>query len=118
MSDVTKGQMLFDFALPRKPTLRPDELATLLDVSERSILRAFDAQELMGLGFNFRGDSGNVSTRRIPRECAILWLATRANYTPEDLEARFAEAFAAQRPELLLRLQAHLSAALARAANR
>lgn len=118
--ELAKGQALFDFLVPSKATLRPDELATILDVSERSIQRAFDAEELMGLGLNFSGPvkDGLVSTRRIPRPCALLWLARHANYTPEDLEHRIAEILCTQSPESLLRLQTRLSAAITRAVNR
>lgn len=118
--DLKKGQALFDFLLPAKPTLRPDELAQILQVSERSIQRAFDAEELMGLGLNFSRSvtEGLVSTRRIPRACALIWLAGHANYTPEDLEDRITEVLTTQSPESLLRLQTRLTAAITRAVNR
>ena len=119
-ADLEKGQALFDFLLPAKATLRPEELAAILSVSERSIQRAFDCEELMGLGLNFTVGvkDGLISTRRIPRQCALIWLARHANYTPEDLEDRIAEILATQNSETLLRLQARLQAALARSVNR
>ena len=76
---------------PRKPMLRPDEVATALGVDLRTVARLFEVDGrdlakrpwLMGIEFNAR--DGERMSRRIPRDAAILFWAASANYTPAEL---------------------------------
>ena len=101
-------QATLDYLLPRKNSLRADEIATAVGVDKRTVDRAFEgpATDHAGkvvrpwlLGFAINAGGGERFTRRIPRDCAILWLAHCANHTPEqkvNLYCEAADAFSAK----------------------
>lgn len=98
---LTDWQSTLDYLLPRKATLRADEIATAVGIDKRTVDRAFEgpAHDATGkivrpwlLGFSINAAGGERYTRRIPRDCAILWLAHCANHTPEDKLNIFCEA--------------------------
>lgn len=88
--DLRTWQQHLDFLLPRKPTLRTDEIAAAVGVDKRTVERAFDGPAIDPVsgrpvrpwlfGFSINAGAGQRFTKRIPRECAILWLAHCANY--------------------------------------
>jgi hypothetical protein len=90
-TDLALWQEHLDFLLPRKPTLRADEIAAAVGLDARTVERAFegpqhDAQGRMVrpwlTGFAFNAAGGQRFARRIPRRDALLWLAHCANYEP------------------------------------
>lgn len=106
-------QELLDFLFPRVPMLRPDQVALGLGVDLRTVARLFDRPEddtppkLHGITIN--AAAGERDTRRILRDSAILLYAERANFTPEEFQARIAEVLANRSPRELLLLQARIN---------
>lgn len=87
--DASAWQESLDFLLPRKPMLRPDEVAKAIGCDERTVLRLFEEGKLFGHEFNAAG--GARQHRRYRRESVILLLASRANYAPSDMRDRLLE---------------------------
>ncbi|HTJ77962.1 MAG TPA: hypothetical protein VL357_03125 [Rariglobus sp.] len=92
-AEMEAWQASLGFVFPRKPMLRPDEVATPFGVDLRTVARFFDVEQtregeirpwLMGLELN-AGRKGERLSRRIPRDNAILLWAHSANYTPADV---------------------------------
>lgn len=90
--DLAAWQESLDFLLPRRPMLRPDEVAKALGCDERTVLRMFEEGKLHGHELN--AATGQRQHRRYRRESVILLLASRANYTPSDLRDRLCEVIA------------------------
>ncbi|MFA5263215.1 MAG: hypothetical protein WC378_05270 [Opitutaceae bacterium] len=90
--NLAQWQEHFDFLLPKKEFLRGDEVADALDADERTAIRLFDDQQLMGHEFN--AAKGHRQHRRYRRSSIILFLAKSANYTPSDLRDRLMEVVA------------------------
>ena len=87
--DLASWQEHFDFLLPRRPMLRPDEVATALGIDVRTVLRLFEEGKLLGHEYN--AAAGERMHRRYRREAVILLLAKTANYAPSDLRNRVLE---------------------------
>ena len=91
-AEMEAWQASLGLVFPRKPMLRPDEVAAPLGVDQRTVARLFEVEVkggetrpwLMGIEFN-AGREGERMSRRIPRDAAILFWALSANYTPADL---------------------------------
>lgn len=79
----------FDFLLPKKELLRGDEVASALGIDERTVIRLFEDQQLMGHELN--AATNKRQHRRYRRASVILLLAKRANYVPTDLRQRLIE---------------------------
>ena len=114
-------QATLDYLLPRKATLRADEIARAAGVSTRTVDRAFDGPGVDAtgkvvrpwlLGFTFNAANGERFTRRIPRDCAILWRAQCANHTAIDKVNMLSEAADALCARDLLILQQRIGAML------
>lgn len=90
--DLALWQAHFDFLLPSKEFLRPDEVATALGCDTRTVLRLFDDAKLLGHEFNAGADKRQH--RRARRAGVILMLAKTANYAPADLRQRLLEVLA------------------------
>jgi predicted DNA-binding transcriptional regulator YafY len=87
--DLKAWQDHLDFLLPRREYLRADEVASAIGVDERTVIRLFDDQRLMGHEIN--AASGERQHRRFRRSGVIIYLAKTANYEPSDFRARLYE---------------------------
>ena len=90
--DLASWQEHFDFLLPRKELLRPDEVATALGCDTRTVLRLFEEGKIHG--FDLNAATEQRMHRKIRRASVILLLARRANYAPSDLRDRLLEVLA------------------------
>ena len=112
-------QQHLDFVLPRKQTLRADEIAEAAGLDERTVLRAFTGPAIDKktgkvvrpwlLGFEFNAGNGQRFTKRIPRDAAFLWLAACANYEPADFLCQLCDVLARRSPHELVELQARIT---------
>lgn len=81
--NLAEWQDHFDFLLPRKEMLRPDEVGVALGMDEKTIIRLFESRRLRGHEVN--AGMGHRQHRRYRRDSVILYLAETANYGPDDL---------------------------------
>ena len=95
--DQAIWQEHFDFLLPKKELLRADEVAAVIGCDERTIQRHFDDARIHGHNIS-RGIRQHIRYRR---DSVILFLASRANYSPIDLHQRLIEVLAKQSPREL-----------------
>ncbi len=99
-----------DFLLPRKEYLRGDEAAKALGVDPKTIDHLFGrncahkAPDLVGFDFVGRG-SGQRPHKRVLRDSVLLLVATRANYTPAEFQARLVEVLTKRSLSELITLQ-------------
>lgn len=92
--DLSLWQEHLDERLPHRPMLRPDEVAKFLGIDQKTVARIFDkevadAVPLMGITIN--GAADERGHRRILRDSAILYWASKANYAPDEFRARILE---------------------------
>jgi hypothetical protein len=123
--DLATWQPHLDFLLPRAATLRTEQIAEAVGVDRRTVERAFEgpARDASGklvrpwlLGFSINAAGGERFTRRIPRPCAILWIAHCCNYSdPDQFLDAITEAVASRSVPELLVLQQRISALIRRA---
>lgn len=104
--DIAAWRDHLGFLLPSKELLRPDEVATLLGCDSRTVLRLFDDSSLIGHDIN--AADRQRQQMRVRRDSLILFLAHRANYTPEDMQAKIIEVIAHQPVSVLLILQKNI----------
>lgn len=97
--DLCSWQEHFDFLLPKKELLRADEVAAVIGCDERTIQRHFDDARIHGHDIN--AGRGIRQQIRYRRDSVILFLAGRANYSPNDLHQRLIEVLAKQSPREL-----------------
>jgi len=123
--DTAAWQQTLDYLLPRVSTLRADQIASAVGIDKRTVDRAFEGPATNSegkvvrpwlLGFAINAGRGERFTRRIPRDCAVLWLAHCANHSPEDKLNAIAEATEALCARDLLILQQRIAANLRRKA--
>lgn len=115
--DLALWQEHLDGRLPGRPMLRPDEVALFLGTDPKTVARIFakdvaDAAPLMGITINAGRDKREH--RRILRDSAILYWASKANYTPDEFRARIVEVLANCSARDLALIQAALGELLRR----
>ncbi|HSI08812.1 MAG TPA: hypothetical protein VK985_09475 [Rariglobus sp.] len=81
--NLAEWQDHFDFLLPRKEMLRPDEVGLALGTDDKTVIRLFESRRLRGHEVN--AGKGHRQHRRYRRDFVILYLAETANYGPNDL---------------------------------
>jgi hypothetical protein len=83
---LRQAQMLFDYRLPAGDFLTPKQVGGACGWDADSIKRAYDEGKILG---NHASMSGKDKAKergqyRIPREWAVLFLASIANYGPDE----------------------------------
>jgi hypothetical protein len=92
------------YLLPKKEFLRSDEVARALSCDLKTVLRHFETGALRAINIATKQDGRQEL--RYERSGVILFIANRANYSPEDLKYRLVEILKKQSPADLRSLQA------------
>lgn len=81
-----QSQLLFDYRLPAGPFVKIMDVAAASGWSVDSVVRAFDEGKLLGNKSTMSGAAGKEKREhhRIPRELAVIFLATIANYGADE----------------------------------
>jgi len=77
-----QSQLMFDYKLPAGPFVKIVDIANASGWSVDSVIRAFDEGKLLGNKATMAGTTGKERREhhRIPREMAVIFLETIANY--------------------------------------
>lgn len=110
--EAHQWQEHLNFLLPKKELLRADEVAAAFDCNVVTVWRLYESGTLVGHDIN--AATGQRQSLRYRRDSVLMFLAQRANYTPEDMLHKMRQVLSKLPTKELLTIQGACSELLRR----